>query len=168
MRLPRGAVVVGVALCVAVGSLIFGSEHTTLVAGERGGTTEHSRAVTVDGSVRFADGDSGRSSELLSGSSGASGAVLAGAQPVRHVTVTKDRSGDAARLSTAWLPASLPSLSAATTSSSGGTAPALASNRNAATPRHFLVFIHVPKMGGTSLRKLFCGLRTDSWVCPYS
>lgn len=33
--------------------------------------------------------------------------------------------------------------------------------------RVFLAFLHIPKMGGTTVRKLFCELRAGRWACPY-
>lgn len=33
--------------------------------------------------------------------------------------------------------------------------------------RHLLAFIHIPKMGGTTVRKLFCEIRLERWECPF-
>eukprot|EP00306_Pavlova_sp_CCMP459_P008807 CAMPEP_0185162682 /NCGR_PEP_ID=MMETSP1139-20130426/6900_1 /TAXON_ID=298111 /ORGANISM="Pavlova sp., Strain CCMP459" /LENGTH=580 /DNA_ID=CAMNT_0027728017 /DNA_START=94 /DNA_END=1836 /DNA_ORIENTATION=+ len=62
---------------------------------------------------------------------------------------------------------SAPAAGRAEPPSSSAVLPAPASAPSLLGNRTFVAFVHIPKMGGTTLRKLFCELRGARWTCPY-
>lgn len=155
------AAVVGVVFCVAVGSLVLSGEHTTAVSAERASVASVLDAAGVrqartpdvrvsGGPVSFRSessrtaGDAPDQSRMPPGIE--AGPRAAGGEGLGTTAAVPPRSASAPRVRI-----SSPSTSA----------------HNRTSQRSFVTFIHVPKMGGTSLRKLFCELRTGSWLCPF-
>lgn len=157
----RAAGVVSVALCVAVVSLASGGERIALIVGERGAAGSAPSALRASPSphARASGAPGGRAG--ASEQRGASGAPELLRTSAALAPVGSSRIHEAARRHAAGAVAPPPHFAPP---ASAGSAHA----RNSSSPRHFLAFIHVPKMGGTSLRKLFCELRSASWLCPYS
>lgn len=158
------AAVVGVVFCVAVGSLVLSGEHTTAVSAERASVASvldaagvrQARApdVRVSGvpvSFRSSEKGPSESSRTAGDQSRMPPGIKAGPRAAGGEGL-----GTTAAVS--QRPASAPRVRISSTSTSA---------HNRTSQRSFVTFIHVPKMGGTSLRKLFCELRTGSWLCPF-